>query len=994
MSKRQDALCGSEEICRVLVEGAAEAICVIDADGVFRFMNGTAAEWLGGRPVDYVGKTSWDVFPKEIADRHVAVVRQVIETGEGLVTDSREPLQGEWHCYHTSVQPLRDGRGQVCCALVIACDVTERREAEAALRRREEEYRSLFDRVPVGVYRTTPDGRILQANPALKRMLGYTQADLPQVSVAETYANRDDRRAWRELLEARGVVRDYEVQLRRADGSLIWARDTARVVRDEAGRVLYYEGSLEDITHRKEALEALRASEREKQAILDTPKEHMMLLDRSLTIRWPNRAACESAGLSREALTGRKCYEIWGDGTSVCPDCPVALAMKAGGPREIEKQTSDGRWWYVRGYPLRDETGEVVGAIEMTRDITEWAEAQEELRRKESMLVEAQRIARLGSWDWDVVNDVLRWSSETYKIFGVDEQSFTPTSRGFLAVIHPDDLERVQKAIDRSMYERVPYSVEHRIIRGDGTERIVQEQGRFFFDDDGRATRTVGTVLDITDQRLAQRALHESEAKYRALAENVSDIVYAIDAQGHLTYVSPQIAAYGLCPGEMIGRDFQEFILPQDRERVGMDFERALATGTEFPTELRLRDGEGRTHWLEERGKLLHDETGRIVGVTGILRDITERKRLEAERDWLAQQRQLALDAAEMGWWHYDPATKLARWDNRYKEIFEISGYERLNEEILARLDPDDVPRVRGAVEAALDPTNPQPYAVEYRVNRPDGTVRWVEAHGVAAFEGERDARRATSFVGTVQDITERKRAEEQTKWYQERLQSLAMELSLAEERERRRLAANLHDNLVQHLGLIQIKLSLLRQTPNEVERQAALKEIEELVGRSIASSRSLTLQLSHPVLYDLGFVAGAEWLAEDVQALYGLKVSVKDDGHPKPLEERIRVVLFQCLREVLINASKHAQVDNVRVRIERRHDDSVRVTVRDRGVGFDPAVLDNRSTHGFGLFSIRERLQHLRGHVKVRSAPGKGTTVILTVPLSPTAQVAAEGAS
>jgi signal transduction histidine kinase len=251
--------------------------------------------------------------------------------------------------------------------------------------------------------------------------------------------------------------------------------------------------------------------------------------------------------------------------------------------------------------------------------------------------------------------------------------------------------------------------------------------------------------------------------------------------------------------------------------------------------------------------------------------------------------------------------------------------------------------------------------------------------------------------VGAIEmtrDITERKRAEEQAKWYQERLLSLAMELSLAEERERRRLAANLHDNLTQNIGLIQIKLSLLRQTPNKVERQTVLQEIEELVGRSIASSRSLTLQLSHPVLYDLGFVAGAQWLAEDVQALYGLKVSVKDDGCPKPLDERIRVVLFQCLREVLINASKHARVDDVRVRIERCHDDSVRVTVRDRGVGFDPAVLDNRSTHGFGLFSIRERLQHLRGHVEIRSKPGKGTTVMLTVPISLAPPAAEEGTS
>jgi PAS domain S-box-containing protein len=137
-----------------------------------------------------------------------------------------------------------------------------------------------------------------------------------------------------------------------------------------------------------------------------------------------------------------------------------------------------------------------------------------------------------------------------------------------------------------------------------------------------------------------------------------------------------------------------------------------------------------------------------------------KRPQPDAEPNSLAQQRQLALDAAHMGWWHYDPAARVATYDKRYTEIFGVSGCERLNEEILKLLHPDDLTRVRAAVEAALDPANPKPYTAEYRVNRPDGTMVWVEAHGLATFEGEGRARRATSLVGTVADITGRKQAE------------------------------------------------------------------------------------------------------------------------------------------------------------------------------------------------------------------------------------------
>ena len=146
---------------------------------------------------------------------------------------------------------------------------------------------------------------------------------------------------------------------------------------------------------------------------------------------------------------------------------------------------------------------------------------------------------------------------------------------------------------------------------------------------------------------------------------------------------------------------------------------------------------------------------------TDLEKEIDERKRIESELESVSTQRKLALDAARMGWWHYDPVTKISWWDDRYKEIFQVSEYEKPNDEILAtRLHPEDLPGAWAKVEAALNPVNPQPYSAEYRINLPDGSIRWIEAHGTATFEGVGNDRHATSLVGTVADITARKKAE------------------------------------------------------------------------------------------------------------------------------------------------------------------------------------------------------------------------------------------
>ncbi len=216
---------------------------------------------------------------------------------------------------------------------------------------------------------------------------------------------------------------------------------------------------------------------------------------------------------------------------------------------------------------------------------------------------------------------------------------------------------------------------------------------------------------------------------------------------------------------------------------------------------------------------------------------------------------------------------------------------------------------------------------------------------------------------------------------YQEKLRSVALELSLTEERERRRLATDLHDHVGQILALAQIKLGALRESASNGQ-VGPLDEIRQLIEQTIRYTRSVGFELSPPILYDLGFEAAVEWLAEQVQEQHGVHIKVAADRNPKPLNDEIRILLFQLLRELLTNMVKRAKPNNVAILISR-NGSSLGVEIENDGLEVDLGTETLApSPNGLGLFSIRERLRYLGGRLQVESDPGHGTKMSLWVPL------------
>jgi signal transduction histidine kinase len=226
--------------------------------------------------------------------------------------------------------------------------------------------------------------------------------------------------------------------------------------------------------------------------------------------------------------------------------------------------------------------------------------------------------------------------------------------------------------------------------------------------------------------------------------------------------------------------------------------------------------------------------------------------------------------------------------------------------------------------------------------------------------------------------------AEQELQRNQVALRSLASELSLAEERERRRIATEIHDNLSQTLAIASMRAAMLEQMCATEEAAPQIAELRSLLSSAVADTRSVTFELSPPILYQVGLEAAIRWLGEQAQERHGIQFQMIDDNEPRTLTDDVRTVLFQSIREIFANMIKHAQAHHVTVRLETLKDRLV-TRVEDDGVGFDPAKANWKSGQkaGFGLFNIRERLDYLGGSLEIDSAPGRGTRTTLVAPLA-----------
>lgn len=375
----------------------------------------------------------------------------------------------------------------------------------------------------------------------------------------------------------------------------------------------------------------------------------------------------------------------------------------------------------------------------------------------------------------------------------------------------------------------------------------------------------------------------------------------------------------------------------------------------------------------------IKNAAGEVVGISMIARDVTKEKQDADKLRKSETQLKAAQRIAQMGSWEWDLSANTLNWSQELYHIYGISPGETINfDRFLELVHPEDRRLVQSFVESK------RMFSIEHRIVRPDGDIRFIQARGEVISDSEG---KPISLMGIAQDITDRKRADEQLRTSREQLRALSAHLQFIREEERSRIAREVHDELGQVLTALKMDISLLNQKLLEssavLPRRMLYEEIRSMskkVDATIKSVRKIVTELRPEVLDHLGLKAAIEWQAQEFQSHSG--IDCKLDPHMEAIEMNNRdgeTAIFRILQEALTNIARHSGASKVEIFLNRK-DGEITMEVRDNGRGITDA--DMSKSRSFGLLGMRERAIFLGGDLEVTGTPGFGTSVKIQIPV------------
>jgi PAS domain S-box-containing protein len=973
------------------VEQSPTSIVITDISGAIEYVNPKFTEITGYSLPEVLGQK-----PSLLKSGHTtpAAYKELWDTISAGRTWQGEFLNrkknGELFWEQAWISPVRDPQGVLTGYVGVKEEITARKQAEAVRRESEAKWRTLFEILPIGLSMLDDQLRVREFNPALAKILQMDPEDLRLgTSLQRKYLRADGTVLPREELpsvratQEQVAIRACEIGVQPEEGGIIWTEVSAAPLSVPGYAAVI---TTTDVTERKRIEDALRAREAmlaRTEAIAQVGSwEWEVATD---TVTWSEEMF---RILQRDPAAGAPTFA--GQASCYHPEDMARLrplvedALREGTPYEIELRAllpkGETRICLARGHAEQGPEGKITRLFGSLLDITRSKQLENDLRESEATLNKAQHFAKVGSWTWHIKSNRLDWSDEMYRLFGIARETFTGVlSEVVTRAIHPDDREAVA-ASNRAVVEQgTPTPLEYRILLPDGSIRFVwAEAGELNLDEAGKPETLSGIVQDITERRLAEQALRESEARFASMAEHSPVALYRFSKRKGGIYYSPPVHhLLGYTPEELLADPtlWHRSIHPADVAEVDAAIEAAMVCASGIDLAYRIRTRSGQERWFRDTATCRLEPDGDLL-IDGVAMDITERRQaqiaLRESNELLS--RFIALSPIYAYIKEATPGqSRILQASENFRQMIGIPGSEMVGK-LMPELFPAEIAeRMTREDWAVVTSGEGLEFEEEYN-GRQYYTLKFP------IIQGER-----LLMAGFSIDITEREEANHLLAASREQLRTLLARLQRAQEDERISISRLVHDELGQLLTELKLDLGWLERRLSEASLPPELAplldkvmETTELADTTIQTVQRLAEELRPNTLESLGLVASLRQEARRFQKHSGIPCAIEVQASWPELDADSALELFYICREALTNVARHARATQVRLSLRLEAAAAV-IEVCDDGVGMTEA--DWSAPHALGLLGMRERATQVGGTVSFHLNRPGGTCITICVP-------------
>jgi len=934
-----------------------------------------------------------DITERKIMERELLHIKTNLEN---LVYDQTQNLSeanSALNNRNTELAKVNDELSRIAAELKM--EVERRKELQITLEESQEILKNFIAQSSLGISIIQSDGSILAWNPAIEIMTGISQQTALDSFAwdihAKTTINKEHHLTVRSEIAhyfkeiENGKEFKVEEQYIRADKSIGYVqRLVFPIITNNKSMVglvcrdLTYEKTLEaQRAEYSKQVDDLLIKQAEKNvelyqkltAVFNNTKTNIAffsITDSGIVVSACNAVWASSLNKKAEDLRGKKITEIYTNQELelITRFIYTAIESKAKINEEVEWHANHQTHYLdFSTLPLIEEESEPITQVAcFYRDITENRKMERTLIQREAHLARAQELAHLGSWNWDLTTKKMVLSREMYKIYDFDPQKPVKLPDAIFQSVHPDDYERVFAHVSFCKEHTLSSTIEHRVKLPNGQVKHLRVLNNTIGDINGVPVLIEGTTQDITKQKLLEQSIRESEAKFREIFENSLDTISLIDCETNKYYdVNRQfIKITGINKEDAIGKSRDEINVWA--HRIERDEYTKLLQEHSRVVNFRM-------HWNVLGGPryfLLSTEKISINGKQYFLTtsaDIEEQHRMELALEESAAKFRNIFNASTDG---ILLTSKNFKFIDCNPAILTLVGHTKAT--LIHALQENFVSPSFLPLMVEREKTlrrGEYPAATEIQIIHKDGSLIPVEISSKFIHIADRDI-----VLTQIRNLSQQKKMEEK----------LITSTVEAEENERRKLAQDLHDDVGPLLSSMNMYLSLLARKPELKPHEPIVRDIEKILKETIATVREISNKISPHILINFGLMAALNNFFLNNERL--VPVHITGNLNRERLSNLMELMLFRIIKEAYNNTVKHAEATRVDLSINRS-EGILQITYCDNGKGFDMANKQATSIGGLGLYTIQSRLTTMGGQLSIKTAPGEGFYLYISVVLA-----------